>query len=773
MFFYICFNSTLTAKNEFKSIPGINMIANEGVEVRSIGDFAERSYLDYSMYVILDRALPHLADGLKPVQRRIVYAMSELGLKNSAKYKKSARTVGDVLGKFHPHGDQSCYEAMVLLAQPFSYRYPLIDGQGNWGSLDDPKSFAAMRYTEAKLSAYAQVLLSELGEGTVEWQLNFDGTLKEPVLLPARLPNMLLNGASGIAVGMATDIPPHNLTEVIDACVHILENEDPSALDILQFIKGPDYPTGGQIITSQDEISEIYRLGRGAIKVRAKVEQEKTSIVVTELPYQVSASKVMQQIAEQMRAKKLPMLADIRDESDHDTPIRISLVLRSNRVDQDELLSHLFASTDLEKSYRVNLNVIDLERSPKVKSIFEILNDWLQFRVATVERRLRFHLDKINARLHILEGLLVAYLNLDEVIRIIRYEDEPKQELMRKFALTELQAEAILDTKLRNLSKLEEQTIKAEQDKLLKEQQRLQKILSTERNLKNFVKAELQADAKLFADPRRSEIKEAKQAKTMDNQAKNIVVEPVTVVMSKKGWVRVAKGHDIDPAGLNYKAGDKVGQVVRGRSDNPVVFLEQTGRTYAINSEQLPSARGQGEPLSKHFALNPGDEVVSMIMQPTKTKVLVMSNTGYGFWTTIESFVTRGRKGKHLLSLAGNAKPLSPVIFSTDNPTKVAIATSSGRILIFDFSQLPNLSKGKGNKLISIPKENLESGEESVVAAVCFADSDILEIVSGKRIMLLRPDLIASFAGNRAQRGKFLPRGFRKIDAIKVKQTEE
>lgn len=749
------------------------MIANEGVEVRSIGDFAERSYLDYSMYVILDRALPSLADGLKPVQRRIVYAMSELGLKSTAKYKKSARTVGDVLGKFHPHGDQSCYEAMVLLAQPFSYRYPLIDGQGNWGSLDDPKSFAAMRYTEAKLSPYAQILLSELGEGTVEWQLNFDGTLKEPCLLPARLPNMLLNGASGIAVGMATDIPPHNMKEVVDACVYILENKDASAQDILNYIKGPDYPTGGQIITSQDEISEIYRLGRGAIKVRAKVEQDKTEIVITELPYQVSASRIMQQVAEQMRAKKLPMLADIRDESDHETPIRIVLVLRSNRVDQEELMSHLFASTDLEKSYRINLNIIDLERSPKVKSVFTILSDWLRFRTDTVERRLRFHLDKINARLHILEGLLVAYLNIDEVIRIIRFEDEPKQELMRKFSLTEIQAEAILDTKLRHLSKLEEETIQAEQDKLKQEQQRLEKILSSESNLKKFVKEELKSDAALFQDARRSEIKEAAQAKTMGHQAKNIVVEPVTIALSKKGWVRVAKGHEIDPAGLSYKSGDKVGQVVRGRSDHPVVFLEQTGRSYAISAEQLPSARGQGEPLSKHFALNPGDEIVSMLMHDEKTRVLLLSNLGYGFWTTIDSFVTRGRKGKHLLSLSTGAKPLSPVILPDQDITKVVIATSTGRLLIFSFEQMPQLAKGKGNKLISIPKANFDAGEEFVVAALCCSDQDIIEVVSGKRIMVLRKDVIDNFTGNRAQRGKMLPRGFRKVDAIRVQESKQ
>jgi len=745
------------------------MIANEGVEIRSIADFAERSYLDYSMYVILDRALPHLADGLKPVQRRIIYAMSELGLKSTSKYKKSARTVGDVLGKFHPHGDQSCYEAMVLLAQPFSYRYPLIDGQGNWGSLDDPKSFAAMRYTEAKLSKYAQILLSELGEGTVDWQLNFDGTLQEPCLLPARLPNMLLNGASGIAVGMATDIPPHNMAEVVAACVYILENDEVTTADVLNFIQGPDYPTGGQIITSKDEITEIYRLGRGSIKVRAKVVKEKQQLVITELPYQVSASKVMLQIAEQMRAKKLPMLADIRDESDHETPIRIALVQRSNRVDQDELLSHLFASTDLEKSYRVNLNVIDLKRSPKVKGILQILNDWVGYRIITVTKRLNFHLDKINARLHILEGLLIAYLNIDEIIHIIRHEDEPKKVLMARFKLTEIQADAILDTKLRHLSRLEEETIRAEQDKLQEEKERLQNILSSKSSLKSFVKKEIKADAKLFADARRSEIKEASQAKILTHQAKNIPVEPVTIVLSKKGWVRVAKGHDIDPAGLSYKAGDGCGQVVLGRSDCPVVFLEKGGRSYTLYSDQLPSARGQGEPLSKHFALNPGDEFVDILMQPTATKTLLLSNLGYGFVTDITSLVTRGRKGKHILSLSKGAQALRPIIITNPESNKIAIATNVGRLLIFDFSELPQLTKGKGNKLISIPKAAFEKEEEFVVAAICFAVDEVLEVVSGKRIMVIRGDILDGYSGSRAQRGKFLPRGFRRVDALSIR----
>lgn len=745
------------------------MISSEGVEVRSVADFAERSYLDYSMYVILDRALPHLADGLKPVQRRIIYAMSELGLKSSAKYKKSARTVGDVLGKFHPHGDQSCYEAMVLLAQPFSYRYPLIDGQGNWGSLDDPKSFAAMRYTEAKLSPYAQVLLSELGEGTVQWQHNFDGTLQEPCLLPARLPNMLLNGASGIAVGMATDIPPHNMAEVVAACVHILEHEDTTLSDVLTHIQGPDYPTGGQIITSKAEIAEIYQLGRGAIRVRAKVEIGKQELIITELPYQVSASKVMQQVAEQMRAKKLPMLADIRDESDHDTPIRIVLVQRSNRIDQAELLSHLFATTDLEKSYRINLNVIDMARSPKVKSLLSVLQDWLAYRIATVTRRLRYHLDKINARLHILEGLLIAYLNIDEIIHIIRHEEEPKSVLIERFQLTALQADAILDTKLRHLSRLEEETIQAEQDKLRAEQQRLMDVLSNEKKLKQLVKGELEMDAKQFQDARRSEIKEAAHSRTMRVDAKNLPAEAVTIILSEKGWVRVAKGHDIDPQGLSYKAGDRCGQVMQGRSDQPVIFFTQQGRSYTIYADQLPSARGQGEPLSKHFALTPEDVFASIIMQPPETQLLILSNLGYGFISSVSDLVARGRKGKHILSVSTGAIALSPVVINQKNPTHIAVVSNVGRLLIFAYDQLPQLTKGKGNKLMSIPKAEFEQQTEYIVAAVCFAARDIVEVYSGKRVMVLREELISSYSGNRAQRGKFLPRGFRRVDALQVR----
>lgn len=741
---------------------------SDGVEVRSIADFAESSYLDYSMYVITGRALPSLPDGLKPVQRRIIYAMSELGLKNSAKYKKSARTVGDVLGKFHPHGDNSCYEAMVLLAQPFSYRYPLIDGQGNWGSLDDPKSFAAMRYTEAKLSAYAQVLLSELGEATVNWQQNFDGTLQEPALLPARLPNILLNGASGIAVGMATDIPPHNIQEIVNACVYLLENKDATVVDLQQFVLGPDYPTGGELVSTKDEISQIYKSGKGSVKVRAKIVQLKQELVIQELPYQVSAGKVMLQIAEQMRAKKLPMLTDVRDESDHETPVKIVLALRSSRIDQIELLSHLFASTELEKSYRVNLNVIDLERSPKVKGLLGILQDWITFRLSTVKRRLNFHLDKINARLHILAGLLVAHLNIDEVITIIRQEDEPKPVLMERFTLSKLQAEAILETKLRHLSRLEEQGLNAERDKLITEQQRLEDILSTDAKLSSFVKAELITDMTLFSDERRTKISTEAAAKSIAMSAKNIVVEPVTVVLSQKNWVRVAKGHDIDGQGLSYKSGDSLRCAVFGRSDYPVVFFTKDGRSYTLYVDQLPSARGQGEPLSKHFALTTGYELADVQMMNKNQRVLVYSSSGYGFHSSLDSFVARGRKGKHVLSLADNAIAM-PLIMVAPTASLVAVATSAGRLLVFEFSMLPELSKGKGNKIISIPKESLLNGDESVAAICCFSSGEVLELVSGKRAMIVRDDILANYMGKRAQRGKMLPRGFRKVDSLRIK----
>ncbi len=750
----------------------VDAASASNIEVKSIADFAEQSYLDYSMYVILDRALPHLADGLKPVQRRIVYAMSELGLKSIAKYKKSARTVGDVLGKFHPHGDQSCYEAMVLLAQPFSYRYPLIDGQGNWGSLDDPKSFAAMRYTEAKLSPYAEVLLSELGEGTVDWQLNFDGTLKEPCLLPARLPNMLLNGASGIAVGMATDIPSHNASEVIAVCVHLLEHKDATLKDILTFIKGPDYPTGGQLITSDEEIEQIYKVGKGSVKVRAKVVTVADTITVTELPYQVSSSKIILQIAEQMRAKKIITIVDIRDESDHETPVKIVLVLKSNRVDKQELLANLFAVTDLEKSYRINLNIIDLLRSPKVRGLKEILLSWLDYRALTVRRRLNFHLDKMTARLHILAGLMIAYLNLDEIIAIIRNEDKPKPILMQKFLLSEIQAEAILETKLRHLSKLEEDAIAKEQEKLQQESDRLRDILSSKRKLAKLIQQELVKDGKTFADSRRTEIVDIAEAIKPAKSIAKVASEAVTVIISNKGWVRVAKGHDIDVNGLNYKSGDNFKEAITGRSEYPVIIMDAlSGRAYTLYTEHMLSARTQGEPLSKHFNINCGIENLHTYMMPENSKVVLFSSLGYGFHTTYDALASRGSKGKQVLSLSdGVTAGILHPLYSED-VTNIVVATAAGRLLVFAFDSLPALTKGKGNKLINIPKNDYVAGIDKVLFVVGTKANDTVKITSGKRVMILNEKALLAYFGSRGQRGKLLPQGFRKVNGLEVNIT--
>lgn len=527
----------------------------EGVERRSLADFTEQAYLNYSMYVIMDRALPHIGDGLKPVQRRIVYAMSELGLDADAKHKKSARTVGDVLGKYHPHGDSACYEAMVLMAQPFSYRYTLVDGQGNWGAPDDPKSFAAMRYTEARLSRYSELLLDELGQGTVDWVPNFDGTMNEPATLPARLPNLLLNGTTGIAVGMATDVPPHNLREVAAACVRLLDEPGATVEQLTEHVPGPDFPTEAEIITPKADLLKIYQTGRGSVRMRAVYRVEDGDIVVTALPHQVSGAKVLEQIAAQMQAKKLPMVADLRDESDHENPCRIVIIPRSNRVDAEELMTHLFATTDLESSYRVNTNVIGLDGKPQVKDLRTLLTEWLQYRVGTVRRRLQFRLDKVEKRLHLLEGLLIAFLNLDEVIRIIRSEDHPKPVLMERFGLTDLQADYILDTRLRQLARLEEMKIRGEQDELAKEREKLLALLGSEAKLKKLVRKEILEDAEKYGDARRSPLVERAEAKAL-SETELMPTEPVTVVLSEKGWVRCAKGHDIDATGLSYKAGD-------------------------------------------------------------------------------------------------------------------------------------------------------------------------------------------------------------------------
>jgi len=672
------------------------------VEQLSLRDYAEKAYLDYSMYVILDRALPHIGDGLKPVQRRIVYAMSELGLKATAKYKKSARTVGDVIGKFHPHGDSAAYEAMVLMAQDFSYRYPLIDGQGNWGSPDDPKSFAAMRYTESRLTPYAEVLLSELGQGTVDWQPNFDGTLEEPTVLPAQVPNLLLNGTTGIAVGMATDIPPHNLNEVVSATIHLLESPKATVADLCKHIQGPDFPTEAEIITPEEELRTLYETGRGALRVRAAYQIEDGAVVIHALPYQVSGAKVLEQIAAQMQARKLPMVSDLRDESDHEHPTRLVLVPRSNRIDLDDVMSHLFATTDLERTYRVNLNVIGIDGRPAVKSLVTILKEWLAFRKATVKRRLEYRLERVERRIHILEGYLVAFLNIDEVIRIIREEDEPKTVLMKTFKISDVQAEAILDLKLRNLAKLEEMKIRGEQDELAEERDSLKKTLGSDARLKTLIKRELKAVVEAHGDTRRSPIEQRDEAKAF-SELELTSADPLTIVLSEKGWIRAAKGHDIDPASLSYKSGDGFRFAARGKSNLPTVVLDSTGRAYTLPTHQLPSARGQGEPLTGRINPPSGATFEGLITGAEADRFLLASDAGYGFVVQFAQLQTKNKAGKAVLTLPKNARVLSPAVISQEADSLVVVATNEGRMLVFPLAELPELARGKGNKLIGIP----------------------------------------------------------------------
>ncbi|MFZ7216392.1 DNA topoisomerase IV subunit A [Avibacterium avium] len=738
----------------------------EGIEQMPLQNFTESAYLNYSMYVIMDRALPFIGDGLKPVQRRIVYAMSELGLNATAKYKKSARTVGDVLGKFHPHGDIACYEAMVLMAQPFSYRYPLIDGQGNWGAPDDPKSFAAMRYTESRLAKISEILLSELGQGTVEFQPNFDGTLEEPEYLPARLPHILLNGTTGIAVGMATDIPPHNLNEVADAAVMLLDNPKANLDDVMSVLQGPDYPTEAEIISSKEDIRKIYEQGRGSIKMRAVWKKEDGEIIISALPHQASPSKIISQIAEQMNAKKLPMVEDIRDEADHNNPIRIVLVPRSNRVDTDALMAHLFATTDLEKSYRVNMNMIGLDNKPAVKNLLQILTEWLTFRRTTVTRRLQHRLDKVLNRLHILQGLMIAFLNIDEVIAIIRNEDKPKQELMARFNLSDEQAEAILNLRLRQLAKLEEHELQAEQDKLEQERLNLEQILASERRLNTLIKKEIQQDAKTFASPRLSPIVERAEAKAMaENEM--IPAEPVTVILSQMGWVRCAKGHDIDPQGLSYKAGDGYLAHACGKSNQPVVFLDSTGRSYAIEPLSLPSARSQGEPLTGKLSLPAGATVSQVLMENDEQKLLMASDAGYGFICQFSDLVARNKAGKALISLPENAQVLPPLSLQENKNLLVAL-TSAGRMLIFPVQDLPELSKGKGNKIISIPAANAKDRSELLVRLLLISEQANLVFHSGKRKITLKAEDLQRFRAERGRKGSQLPRGLHSGAEIEV-----
>ena len=729
----------------------------EGIEQMPLRTFTERAYLNYSMYVIMDRALPFIGDGLKPVQRRIVYAMSELGLNATAKYKKSARTVGDVLGKFHPHGDSACYEAMVLMAQPFSYRYPLVDGQGNWGAPDDPKSFAAMRYTESRLSKISEILLSELGQGTVDYQPNFDGTLAEPQYLPARLPHILLNGTTGIAVGMATDIPPHNINEIADAAVMLLDNPKAGLDDVLEIVQGPDFPTEAEIISPKSEIRKIYEQGRGSIKMRATWKKEDGEIIISALPHQSSPSKVIAQIAEQMTAKKLPMLEDIRDEADHENPIRIVLVPRSNRVDTDALMAHLFATTDLEKSYRVNMNMIGLDHKPAVKGLLEILNEWLTFRRTTVTRRLQYRLDKVLSRLHILEGLMIAFLNIDEVIEIIRHEDDPKAELMARFNLSDEQADAILNLRLRHLAKLEENQLKAEQDELEKERLNLEAILGSERRLNTLIKKEIQEDAKKYASPRMSQLVEREEAK-MISESDMTPAEPVTVILSEMGWVRCAKGHDIDPKSLSYKAGDNYRAHACGKSNQAVVFIDSTGRSYALDPLSLPSARSQGEPLTGKLNLPAGATIKYVVMASEQQELLMASDAGYGFICKFEDLIARNKAGKALISLPENAKVMEPKTLA--NATALVVAmTSAGRMLIFPVKDLPALSKGKGNKIVTIPAANAKERSELLVRLLLISDQASLEFHSGKRKIVLKPEDLQKFRAERGRKGSTLPRG--------------
>ena len=729
----------------------------EGIEQMPLRTFTERAYLNYSMYVIMDRALPFIGDGLKPVQRRIVYAMSELGLNATAKYKKSARTVGDVLGKFHPHGDSACYEAMVLMAQPFSYRYPLVDGQGNWGAPDDPKSFAAMRYTESRLSKISEILLSELGQGTVDYQPNFDGTLAEPQYLPARLPHILLNGTTGIAVGMATDIPPHNINEIADAAVMLLDNPKAGLDDVLEIVQGPDFPTEAEIISPKAEIRKIYEQGRGSIKMRATWKKEEGEIIISALPHQSSPSKVIAQIAEQMTAKKLPMLEDIRDEADHENPIRIVLVPRSNRVDTDALMAHLFATTDLEKSYRVNMNMIGLDHKPAVKGLLEILNEWLTFRRTTVTRRLQYRLDKVLSRLHILEGLMIAFLNIDEVIDIIRNEDDPKAELMARFNLSDEQADAILNLRLRHLAKLEENQLKAEQDELEKERLNLEAILGSERRLNTLIKKEIQEDAKKYASPRMSQLVEREEAK-MISESDMMPAEPVTVILSEMGWVRCAKGHDIDPKSLSYKAGDNYRAHACGKSNQAVVFIDSTGRSYALDPLSLPSARSQGEPLTGKLNLPAGATIEYVVMASEQQELLMASDAGYGFICKFEDLIARNKAGKALISLPENAKVMEPKTLA--NATALVVAmTSAGRMLIFPAKDLPALSKGKGNKIVTIPAANAKERSELLVKLLLISDQASLEFHSGKRKIVLKPEDLQKFRAERGRKGSTLPRG--------------
>lgn len=741
------------------------------IEHQALRLFTEKAYLDYSMYVILDRALPHIGDGLKPVQRRIIYAMSELGLTALAKYKKSARTVGDVLGKFHPHGDNACYEAMVLMAQAFSYRYPLIDGQGNWGSQDDPKSFAAMRYTESRLTRYAHALLTELSDGTVDWLPNFDATLEEPKLLPARLPNILLNGGSGIAVGMATDIPSHNLIEVVNGCIRLLDEPNTTLAELCELVIGPDFPSAAEIITPRAEISHIYQQGQGAIRARAVYTEEKNQIVITDLPYQVSGAKIIEQIAEQIRDKKLPLVEDLRDESDHENPTRLVIVPRSNRVDNDTLMTHLFATTDLERSYRINLNMIGLDGRPRVKNLLVILQEWLEYRQATVRKRLEFHLNKILHRLHLLEGFLIVYLHIDAVIKMIRQYDDPKIQLIKRFKLSATQADAILEIRLRQLAKLEEIKLQTEQENLIAERDKIQKILSSKAQLKRLIRSELQEDAKLYGDKRKSPLVERNAAQAMQ-KTEIIPSEPMTVILSTRGWIRAAKGHDFDVSGLNFKAGDSLKATLLGRSNQSLALIDSTGRSYSTSIHTLPSARSSGEPLTSRFNPPTGANFEGMITGNPEQSVLVSADAGYGFITQLSELYSKNRNGKALLKLSPHAQVLPLLSVDQIDSNYIALATNTGYLLIISAQELPILARGKGNKLMQISPKKLEQREEFInKIAILPSKNSKLRLVSGKKQFILKGSDLANYIGKRGQRGHKLPRGLQKLDTLTIDLT--
>ena len=744
------------------------VVPQEADEKIALKAYAEKAYLDYSMYVILDRALPHIGDGLKPVQRRIIYAMSELGLKSTAKFKKSARTVGDVIGKFHPHGDSAAYEAMVLMAQPFSYRYTLVDGQGNWGAPDDPKSFAAMRYTESRLTKYSDALLSELGQGTVEWTPNFDGTMDEPTVLPAQVPNVLLNGTTGIAVGMATDIPPHNLREVVSATIYLLENPKATVDELLQFVPGPDMPTEAEIISPKEDLHKLYQTGRGSVRMRALWTQEAGDVVVTALPHQVSGAKILEQIAAQMQAKKLPMVADLRDESDHENPTRLVIVPRSNRIDLEAMMNHLFATTDLERTYRVNMNMIGLDGLPQVKSLDKILGEWLSFRMVTVRRRLQHRLAKVEERLSRLAALMVVFLNVDEVIHIIRTEDQPKPVLMARFDLTESQAEYILETKLRQLARLEEMKIKEEQLALEKERADLQQTLESARRLKTLVKKELLAAAELYGDDRRSPIVMRGEAQAF-SEADLLGSDPVTVVLSDKGWIRAAKGLEVDPVALSYKSGDSFKLAAQGKSNQSVLLLDSTGRSYALAAHTLPSARGQGEPLTGRLSPPSGATFAGMLMGNEEQRILLATDAGYGFVAKLGDLYTKNKAGKTTLSVPNGGRVLPPLVIKKPQTDLLAVISNEGRLLVFPVAELPELARGKGNKILNIPSARVQSREEFVVALEVISDGEQLVIFSGKRHLTLKSSDLDHYRGERGRRGNKLPRGFQNVDGAEVK----